>query len=72
MTDTAKPNGDRDRPSDREAAKNPRRPAMGPPQGTASSRSTSPPIDMALQRELSAVVRRCPRVGGHGTASHPD
>ena len=31
MTDTTKPNGDRDRPSDREAAKNPRGPATGPP-----------------------------------------
>ena len=37
MTDTTKPNGDRDRPCDREAAKNPRGPAMGPPEGTASS-----------------------------------
>jgi hypothetical protein len=53
MTDTTKPNGDRDRPCDREAAKNPRRPAMGPPEGTASSGSTSPPLDMALQRELA-------------------
>ena len=53
MTDTTKPNGDRDRPSDREAANNPRGPAMGPPEGTASSGSTSPPLDMALQRELA-------------------
>jgi hypothetical protein len=53
MTDTTKPNGDRDRPCDREAAKNPRGPAMGPPEGTASSGSTSPPLDMALQRELA-------------------
>ncbi|HME50301.1 hypothetical protein [Mycobacterium sp.] len=52
MTDT-KPNGDRDRPSDREAAKNPRGPAIGPPEGTASSGSTSPPLDMALLRELA-------------------
>jgi len=42
MTDTTKPNGDRDRPCDREAAKNPRGPAMSPPEGTASSGSTSP------------------------------
>ena len=54
MTDTTKPNGDRDRPSDREAAKNPRGPAMGLPEGTASSGSTSPPLDMALLRELAA------------------
>jgi hypothetical protein len=47
MTDTTKPNGDR------EAAKNPRGPAMGPPEGTASSGSTSPPRDMALLRELA-------------------
>src|SRR3979490_3019406 len=40
-TDTTKPNGDRARPCDREAAKNPREPAMGPPEGTASSGSTS-------------------------------
>jgi hypothetical protein len=53
MTDTTKPNGDRDRPSDREAAKNPRGPAMGPPEGAASSGSTSPPLDMALLRELA-------------------
>ena len=53
MTDTTKPNGDRDRPCDREAAKNPRGPAMGPPEGPASSGSTSPPLDMALQRELA-------------------
>ena len=53
MTDTTKPNGDRDRPSDRRAAKNPRGPAMGPPEGTASSGSTSPPLDMALLRELA-------------------
>jgi hypothetical protein len=54
VTDTTKPNGDRDRPSDCEAAKNPREPAMGPPEGTASSGSTSPPLDMALLRELAA------------------
>jgi hypothetical protein len=53
MTDTTKPNGDRDRPCDRKAAKNPRGPAVGPPEGTASSGSTSPPLDMALQRELA-------------------
>ena len=53
MTDTIKPNGDRDHPSDREAAKNPRGPVMGPPEGTASSGSTSPPRDMALLRELA-------------------
>jgi hypothetical protein len=53
MTDTTEPNGDRDRPSDREAAKNPRGPAMGPPEGTASSGSTSPPLDMARLRELA-------------------
>ena len=47
MTDTTKPNGDR------EAAQNPRGPAMGPPEGTASSGSTSPPLDMALLRELA-------------------
>ncbi len=49
MTDTTKPNGDRDR----EAADNPRGPAMGPPEGTASSGITSPPLDMALLRELA-------------------
>ena len=49
MTHTSTPNGDRDR----EAAKNPRGPAMGPPEGTASSGSTSPPLDMALLRELA-------------------
>ncbi len=38
MTDTTKPNGDRD---------------MGPPEGTASSGSTSPPLDMASLRELA-------------------
>jgi hypothetical protein len=32
MIDTTTPNGDRDRPSDCEAAKNPRGPAMGPPE----------------------------------------
>jgi len=53
MTDTTKPNGDRDRSTDREAANNPRGPAMGPPEGTASSGSTSPPFDMALLRELA-------------------
>ena len=53
MSDITKPNGDRDRPSDRETAKNPRKPAMGPPEGTASSGSTSPPLDMTLQRELA-------------------
>ncbi|HET9565195.1 MAG TPA: hypothetical protein VFP27_11995 [Mycobacterium sp.] len=37
MTDTTKPNGDRDRPSE----------------GTASSGRTSPPLDMALLRELA-------------------
>ena len=36
MTDTTKPNGDRHK---------------GPPEGTASSGSTSPPLDMALLRE---------------------
>ena len=56
VTDTIKPNGDRDRdrPSDCEAAKNPRGPAMGPPEGTASSGSTSPPLGMAVLRELAA------------------
>ena len=49
MTDTTKPNGDRDR----EAAANPRGSAMGPPEGTASSGITSPPLDMALLRELA-------------------
>ncbi len=53
MTDTTKPNGDGDRPSDREAAKNLCGPATGPPEGTASSGSTSPPLDMALLRELA-------------------
>ena len=54
MTDTTKPNGDRDRPCDREAAKEPAAgPAMGPPEGTASSGSTSPPLDMALLRKLA-------------------
>ena len=53
MTDTTKPNDDHDRPSGREAAKNPRGPAMGPPEGIASSGSTSPPLDMALLRELA-------------------
>jgi len=53
MTDTTKPNDDRDRHSDREAAKNPRGLAIGPPEGTASSGSTSPPLDMALLRELA-------------------
>ncbi len=52
MTDTTKPNGDRDRASDRETAKNPRGPAIGPPAGTASSGSTSPPLDRATLREL--------------------
>ena len=56
MTDTTKPNGDRDRPCDREAAKNPRGRAMGLPEGTASSGSTSPPLDMALLRELAAEL----------------
>ena len=56
MTDTIKPNGDRDRPCDREAAKNPRGPATGPPEGTASSGSTSPPLDMASLRELAAEL----------------
>lgn len=54
MTDTTKLNGDCDRPSDREAAKNLRGPAMGPPECTASSGSASPPLDMALLRELAA------------------
>ncbi len=53
MTETTEPNGDRARPSDREAAKNPCGPAMGPPEGTASSGSASPPLDMALLRELA-------------------
>jgi hypothetical protein len=53
MTDTIKPNGDHDRRSDCEAAKNPRGPAMGPPEGRASSGSASPPLDMALLRELA-------------------
>jgi len=56
MTDTTKPNGDRDRPSDCEAAKNPRGPATAPPEGTASSGSTSPLLDMALLRELAAEL----------------
>ena len=56
MIDSTKPNGDRDRPCDREAAKNLRGPAMGPPEGTASSGSTSPPLDMALLRELAAKL----------------
>jgi len=56
MTDTIKPNGDRDRPSHREAAEKPREPAMGPPEGTASSGSASPPRDMALLRELAAEL----------------
>ena len=56
MTDTTKPNGDRDRPWDREAAKNPRGPVMDPPEGTASSGSTPPPLDMALLRELAAEL----------------
>ena len=56
MTDTTKPNGDRDRPSDCEAAKNPRGPATAPPEGTASSGSTSPVLDMALLRELAAEL----------------
>jgi hypothetical protein len=54
MTEITTPNGDRDRPSDCEAAKNPRGPAMGPPEGAASSGSTSPQLDMALLRELAA------------------
>ena len=54
MADTTKPNGDRDRPSYCEAAKSPRGLAMGPPEGTAWSGSTSPPLDMALLRELAA------------------
>ena len=53
MTNTTTPNGDRDRSSDCEAAKNPRGPAMGPPEGTASPGSTSLPLHMALQRELA-------------------
>jgi len=56
MTDTITPNGDRDRPCDREAAKNPRGPVMDPPEGTASSGSTPPPLDMALLRELAAEL----------------
>lgn len=54
MTDSTNPNGDRDRRCDREAAKKLRGPAMGPPEGRASSGSTSPPLDMALLRELAA------------------
>ena len=50
MTDTTKPNGDR------KAARSLRGPAMGPPEGTASSGSTSPPLDMALLRELAAEL----------------
>jgi hypothetical protein len=66
MTDTTKSNGDRDRPCDREAAKNPCGPAMGPHEGTASSGSTSPPLDMALQRELAARAGQRVRVlSGH-------
>ena len=54
MTDTTKPNGDRS--CDREAAEKPRGPAMGPPEGTASTGSTSPPLDMAFLRELAAEL----------------
>jgi hypothetical protein len=54
MTDTTTPNGDRDRPSDGEAAKNPRGAAMGRPERTASSGSASPQLDMALLRGLAA------------------
>jgi hypothetical protein len=50
MTDTTKPNGDR------EAAKNLHGPGMGPPEGTAPSGSTSPPLDMASLRELAAEL----------------
>ena len=56
MTDTIKPNRDRDRRCDCEAAKNPRGPATAPREGTASSGSTSPPLDMALLRELAAEL----------------
>ena len=56
MTDTTKPNGDRDR----EAAKNPRGAAMGPPEGKASSGSTSPPLDMALLRDPAKEFGYCP------------
>jgi hypothetical protein len=54
MTDTTKPN--RDRPSDREAAENPCGPATGPPEGTASSGSTSPPLDIAKLRAAAAEL----------------
>ena len=53
MTDTTKPNNDDKRSADHEAADNPHGPAMGPPEGTASSGSTSLPLDMALERELA-------------------
>ena len=56
MTDTIKPNRDRDRRCNCEAAKNPRGPATAPREGTASSGSTSPLLDMALLRELAAEL----------------
>jgi hypothetical protein len=68
VTDTIKPNGDRDRPSDCEAAKNPRGPAMGPPEGTASSGSTSPPARHGIAARAGRrvwVLARHHRRGRH-------
>ncbi len=71
MTDTTTPNGDRDRPSDREAAKNPRGPATGPPEGTASSGSTSPQLDMAAARAGRRVRLLPGQRQARGPRAHP-